>query len=95
MTELEEYRGKIDAIDRALVELFLQRMEVTGAVGAWKREHGVPVLDARSAFLFRRVFDPMFSADGIHPSVEGHRKMYEFLLPQMRRILGAPSAAAC
>ena len=46
MTELEEYRGKIDAIDRALVELFLQRMEVTGAVGAWKREHGVPVLDA-------------------------------------------------
>ena len=48
---------------------------------------GVPVLDARSAFLSKRVFDNLFSADGIHPSVEGHRKMYEFLLPQLKRIL--------
>lgn len=49
---------------------------------------GVPVLDVRSAFLYRRVFDPLFSRDGIHPSVEGHRKMYEFLLPQLKQLLG-------
>ena len=44
-------------------------------------ERNVPVLDVRSAFLYRRVFDSLFSTDGIHPSVEGHRRMYEFLLP--------------
>ncbi len=46
MTQLEIYREQIDAIDRQLVELFLQRMEVTGQVGAWKQARGVPVLDA-------------------------------------------------
>ena len=46
MAELEEYRREIDAIDARLVELFLQRMEVTGAVGRYKQARGVPVLDA-------------------------------------------------
>ena len=59
----------------------------------------VPILDARSAFLFRRRFDPYFSADGIHPSAEGHRRLYEYLLPQLKRILGCESlfqpGAAC
>ena len=56
-------------------------------------EKNVPVLDARSAFLFRRGFDPYFSTDGIHPSVEGHRKLYEFLLPQLKRLLGLDARA--
>ena len=46
MTELEGYRRQIDAIDAQLVELFLRRMEVTGAVGRYKQERGLPVLDA-------------------------------------------------
>jgi len=43
--QLEAYRREIDRIDGELVELFLKRMEVTGAVGAYKRQHGIPVLD--------------------------------------------------
>ena len=46
MSQLEQYRRQIDEIDAGLVELFLKRMEVTGKVGEWKRENGVPVLDA-------------------------------------------------
>lgn len=46
MTELEGYRQQIDAIDREIVELFLRRMEVTGAVGRFKQANGIPVLDA-------------------------------------------------
>ena len=46
MSQLEQYRQEIDAIDRELVDLFLRRMEVTGKVGAWKQQNGVPVLDA-------------------------------------------------
>lgn len=46
MSQLEQYRQEIDAIDRELVDLFLRRMEVTGKVGEWKQQNGVPVLDA-------------------------------------------------
>lgn len=46
MTELEEYRQEIDRIDGELVRLFLRRMEVTGKVGRYKQERGIPVLDA-------------------------------------------------
>lgn len=47
MNELEAYRSKIDAIDRELVKLFLERMEITAAVGEYKQKNGLPVLDAQ------------------------------------------------
>lgn len=46
MTELEQYRQEIDRIDGELVKLFLERMAVTGKVGAYKQRVGIPVLDA-------------------------------------------------
>lgn len=46
MTELEEYRQQIDAIDAQLVPLFLKRMAVTGQVGEYKKRSGIPVLDS-------------------------------------------------
>ena len=47
MTELEQYRQEIDRIDGELVRLFLERMAVTGQVGAYKQRQGIPVLDAQ------------------------------------------------
>ena len=46
MTQLEQYRQEIDRIDGELVKLFLERMDVTGKVGAYKQANGMPVLDA-------------------------------------------------
>lgn len=46
MDELQQYREEIDRIDRQMVELFRQRMAVTGQVGQYKLERGIPVLDA-------------------------------------------------
>ena len=46
MNELEQYRREIDRIDGELVKLFLERMSVTGQVGAYKQANGIPVLDA-------------------------------------------------
>lgn len=46
MSQLDEYRAQLDAIDGGLTELFLRRMEVTARVGEYKRSMGVPVLDA-------------------------------------------------
>ena len=45
MDDLRSLRQDIDAIDRQLVELFKQRMDVTRRVGEYKRANGIPVLD--------------------------------------------------
>ena len=45
MDDLQSLRRDIDAIDRQLVELFKQRMDVTHRVGEYKRANGIPVLD--------------------------------------------------
>lgn len=45
MDELQTLRRDIDAIDRQLVELFRQRMDVTRRVGEYKKANGIPVLD--------------------------------------------------
>ncbi|MEE1013145.1 MAG: prephenate dehydratase domain-containing protein [Clostridia bacterium] len=46
MNELEQLRQNIDAIDRQLLPLFLERMELCSKVADYKRSVGMPVLDA-------------------------------------------------
>ncbi|MDE6590214.1 MAG: chorismate mutase, partial [Oscillospiraceae bacterium] len=45
MDELQGLRREIDGIDRQIVELFRQRMDVTRRVGEYKRARNLPVLD--------------------------------------------------
>ena len=44
--ELIDYRNEIDAIDKELVDLFVKRMNACAGVAEYKKEHGLPVLDA-------------------------------------------------
>ena len=44
--ELEELRKQIDGIDAALIELLQRRMDAAAGIAAYKRENGLPVLDA-------------------------------------------------
>ena len=46
MSQLEDYRAQIDAVDAELVALFRRRMEITGKVGEYKLKNHFPVLDA-------------------------------------------------
>lgn len=46
MNELEQLRQQIDRIDRQLLPLFLERMDVCSAVAEYKRSVGKPVLDS-------------------------------------------------
>lgn len=46
MSKLDVLRGSIDEIDHQIVHLFERRMAVTRAVGEYKQEIGMPVLDA-------------------------------------------------
>lgn len=43
---IEDLRKKIDALDKEIIELFLQRMETTNKVGAYKRENNIQTLDS-------------------------------------------------
>ena len=43
--DLNGYRRRIDEIDDEIVRLFAERMETAAGIAAYKREHGLPVLD--------------------------------------------------
>jgi len=45
--DLKDYREQIDSIDRELVKLFAQRMEVAANIAGYKKERGLPVFDPR------------------------------------------------
>ena len=44
--ELKDIRNTIDQIDDQMLELFVRRMEVARDVAAYKKEHGLPILDS-------------------------------------------------
>ena len=46
MLDLNELRQEINDTDREIVELFKKRMAIATSVAEYKREHGLPVLDA-------------------------------------------------
>ncbi|MCR5576851.1 MAG: chorismate mutase [Oscillospiraceae bacterium] len=43
--ELNDCRARLDRIDGEILALFVERMEYVAEIAAWKREHGMPVLD--------------------------------------------------
>ena len=44
--DLSDLRSDLDQIDREIIALFERRMEVSRQVAAYKREKGLPILDA-------------------------------------------------
>lgn len=45
MTELEQWRNEIRALDAQIKPLFLQRFALAQAIGRYKSKHGLPVYD--------------------------------------------------
>jgi len=55
MDRLEQARADIDRIDDEMAALFVRRMEACAAVAAYKREHGMAILDStREGEVLRR-----------------------------------------
>ena len=78
--DLQELRERINGIDRDIVDLYLKRMETSQAIGAWKRENGIPVYDpARERQLLDRVAE---QAGEEHEN--GVRALFSFLISQSR-----------
>ncbi len=56
--DLTKLREEINETDREMVALFRKRMEIAANVAAYKKEHGLPVLDAaRERALLGRISD--------------------------------------
>ena len=43
---LSDYRQQMDRIDRDLTALFVERMQLSADIAAYKKENGLPVTDA-------------------------------------------------
>lgn len=43
--DLTDYRLQLDELDGELLRLFLRRLEISESIGAYKREHALPILD--------------------------------------------------
>ncbi|MBP5743626.1 MAG: chorismate mutase, partial [Oscillospiraceae bacterium] len=44
--ELNDYRARLDVIDRKILSLFAERMDIVAEIARWKQENRVPVLDS-------------------------------------------------
>jgi chorismate mutase/prephenate dehydratase len=44
--DLQDYRAQIDKVDDALLLLFKERMGISRKIAQYKKEHGLPALDA-------------------------------------------------
>ncbi|WP_197435460.1 chorismate mutase [Agrobacterium vitis] len=44
MTNMSDFRQRIDDIDRKIIELLSERFTVVREVGLFKRQHGIPVM---------------------------------------------------
>ena len=46
MQDIQTLREQLDQIDRKMMGLLAERMDVARQIGRWKMERGLPVLDA-------------------------------------------------
>ena len=78
--DITELREQIDGIDRQMVELYCRRMETARAIGRYKREKGLPVLDSeRERQLLNKVAEQAGEENG-----QGVRALYQMLLDHSR-----------
>lgn len=78
--DIGELREQIDGIDRQLVDLYCRRMDVARAVGRYKRENRLPVLDSeRERNLLNKVAEQAGAENE-----QGIRALYHLLLDHSR-----------
>lgn len=92
MDNLERLRAEIDCIDREMAELFESRMAVAAEIGAYKADHGLPVVDpVRESEILARPFQ---NADGVLNGLYGRfQRNVMDLSRRYQEILRSPESA--
>lgn len=87
--DMTQLRQQIDQVDRQLLELFAQRMEISGQIADYKKEHDLPILDARREQEKLRAV-----ADQVSPDLESHARVLYSLLFELSRSYQSTQNAA-
>ena len=78
--DISELREQINEIDHEIVELYGRRMETARAIGRYKREHNLPVLDSeRERSLLNKVAE-----QAGEENEQGVRSLYHLLIDHSR-----------
>ncbi len=89
--DIKDYRNRLDELDKQLVNLFCQRMELCGKVAEWKRENGKPIYDRsrerEKLHQISELADDRFTpyARCLYRSLFGYSRAYQ------HKLLDAPS----
>ena len=92
--DMTELRGRIDAADEALINAFVERMNVSGEIAQYKAVHGLPVLDKK------REREKLYAVSGKVPedmqsyAVELYSLLFELSRSRQNRLLHKQSPLA-
>ena len=84
MSELDDLRTEVTRLDRRLVELVNERLELVRRIKAHKAEHGIAFVDPERE---RAMVDDLLASNGGALSEEGLRRFYAELLALVKREL--------
>ena len=91
--ELSEIRTKIDAVDDQLLKLFLERMELSEAVAAYKNEHKLPILNkAREREILAKVTER--AGDKERYAYHLYSTLFELARSRQAELISAPTRVA-
>ena len=91
--ELSEIRAKIDAVDDQILDLFLERMELSEAVAAYKNEHKLPILNkAREREILAKVTQR--AGDKERYAYHLYSTLFELARSRQAELISAPTKVA-
>ena len=91
--ELSEIRTKIDAVDDQLPKLFLERMELSEAVAAYKNEHKLPILNkTREREILAKVTER--AGDKERYAYHLYSTLFELARSRQAELISAPTRVA-
>ncbi len=80
---LAEYRDRVDAVDRAIIELLNQRTRVVEEIGRIKREAHLPIYEPRRE---DEVFRNVTSHNAGPLTAEAVKRIFERIIDEMRKV---------
>ena len=91
--ELSEIRAKIDAVDDQLLDLFLERMELSETVAAYKNEHKLPILNkTREREILAKVTER--AGDKERYAYHLYSTLFELARSRQAELISAPTRVA-
>ncbi len=91
--ELSEIRAKIDAVDDQLLKLFLERMELSETVAAYKNEHKLPILNkTREREILAKVTER--AGDKERYAYHLYSTLFELARSRQAELISAPTRVA-